>query len=94
MWAPNGEELFYINGNKMMAMEISTAPKFEASSPRQLFVSEYLISGANPSIPNYDISSDGYHFVMIRSEQEKAPTRLHVILNWFDELKRLVPSGK
>ena len=94
VWAPNGEELFYINGNKMMAMEISTAPKFEASSPRQLFVSEYLISGANPSIPNYDISSDGYHFVMIRSEQEKAPTRLHVILNWFDELKRLVPSGK
>ncbi len=94
VWAPNGEELFYINGNKMMAMKISTAPKFEVSSPRQLFVSESLSSGANPSIPNYDISSDGYYFVIIRSEQEKDPTRIHVILNWFDELKRLVPTEK
>lgn len=94
VWAPNGEELFYINGSKMLATKISMSPKFEASSPRQLFMSEYLSSGANPSIPNYDISSDGYHFVTVRSEQEKAPTRLHVILNWFGELKRLFPTGK
>ena len=94
LWAPNGDKLFYINGNKMMSIEISTDPEFEVSSPKQLFESDYLSTGANPSIPNYDISPDGSHFVIIRSEQEKAPTRIHVILNWFEELKRLVPSGK
>ncbi len=92
-WAPNGEKLFYVNDNTMMAVEISTKPKFEASPPQQLFKSEYLSIGSNPSIPNYDLSPNGDYFVMIRTEQGKAPTRLHVILNWFEELKRLVPSG-
>lgn len=94
VWAPNGRELFYVNGDKMMAIEISIGPTFEISSPRQLFEGGYLSRSANPSIPNYEISSDGHHFLMIRSEQKMAPTKLHVILNWFEELKRLIPSKK
>jgi hypothetical protein len=28
------------------------------------------------------------------SEQESAPTQINVVLNWFEELKRLVPTDK
>ena len=30
---------------------------------------------------------------MIQREQDLTPTEIIVILNWFEELKRLVPTG-
>jgi hypothetical protein len=35
---------------------------------------------------------DGQHFIMIQSTHPDPPkTELHLIQNWFEELKRLVP---
>jgi serine/threonine-protein kinase len=86
-WAPNGRELFYRHGDKMMAVSIETSPAFSASAPRLLFEGRYE--------PNYDVAPDGQRFLMIKpSEQEAAPTQLNVILEWFEELKRRVPPGK
>ena len=31
---------------------------------------------------------------MIRHDRSPAPTRVHVVLNWTEELKRLVPTDK
>jgi hypothetical protein len=47
------------------------------------------------STPNYDVSPDGQRFLMLKpSEQaQAAPTQINVVLNWFEELKRRVPSG-
>src|SRR3974377_451545 len=36
-WNRNGRELFYRNGYKMMAVDISTQSGFAAGKPRQLF---------------------------------------------------------
>jgi len=93
MWNPNGRELFYRNGNKMMAVEISTKPGFSAGKPRMLFDGEYVVGPATTS--NYDVSPDGQRFLMVQSaEQERAaPTQINVVLNWFEELKRRVPTG-
>ena len=60
-------------------------------SPEVLFEGPYqptLIT-----IPNYDVSSDGQRFLMLKpSEQEQAETQINVVLNWFEELKRRVPT--
>jgi hypothetical protein len=46
-------------------------------------------------IANYDVSPDGQRFLMLKpSEQEVAPTQINVVLNWFEELKQKVPTGK
>ena len=37
MWAPNGRELFYQNGNSMMAVDVELSPAFKAGTPRVLF---------------------------------------------------------
>ena len=37
VWNPNGRELFYRSGDKMMAVEITTQPGFAAGKPRVLF---------------------------------------------------------
>jgi serine/threonine-protein kinase len=93
VWNPNGRELFYRTENKMMVVDISTQSSFSAGKPRVLFSEPYL---PTPIIPaNYDVSLDGQRFLMLKPiEQEAAPTQINVVLNWFEELKQKVPTGK
>jgi hypothetical protein len=37
---------------------------------------------------NYDINADGQRFVMVK---DKSNATLNLVLNWFEELRRLVP---
>jgi eukaryotic-like serine/threonine-protein kinase len=93
VWNPNGRELFYRSGNKVMAVEIATQPSFSAGKPRMLFEGRYVLGQAITT--NYDVSPDGQRFLMVKpAEQEQAPpTQINVVLNWFEELKRRVPTG-
>ncbi len=86
MWARNGRELFYRNGDKMMAVAIQTQPGFVAERPRQLFEGHYEPAG--PFGANYDVAPDGQRFVMVKSPQESGPTQVNVVLNWFEDLRR------
>ena len=94
VWNHNGRELFYRSGDKMMAVDIATQPGFAAGKPKALFEGQYLQTPG--TVPNYDVSPDGQRFLMLKpSEQEQAaPTQINVVLNWFEELKQKVPTGK
>jgi serine/threonine-protein kinase len=93
-WNPNGRELFYRDGDKMMAVDISTQDGFSAGKSHQLFQGHYLRNGITFARPNYDVSRDGQRFLMLKPIQEHtAPTQINVVLNWTEELKRLVPTG-
>jgi serine/threonine protein kinase/Tol biopolymer transport system component len=94
VWNHNGREVFYRSGNKMMAVEITTQPSFALDNPRMLFEGPYALSPGTSS--NYDVSPDGQRFLMLRpSEQtQTAQTQINVVLNWFEELKQKVPTGK
>ena len=94
VWNPNGRELFYRSGDKMMAVDITTQPGFAAGKPRMLFEGQYQPTPA--TIPNYDVTPDGQRFLMLKpvEQAQAAPTQINVVLNWFEELKRRVPTGK
>ena len=79
--SPDGSELFHYDGQKMMAVSVQMEPKFEASQPRVLFERSYF--------PGFDISPDGQRFLMIKMALEPS-SPIHVVLNWFEELERLV----
>ena len=93
-WDPDGEELFYLNGNKMMNVSIQTGPRFTHSSPRLLFEGRYLnaLMGSQP----YDINSKTGRFLMIKelkeTEEASRPREIVLVQNWSEELKRLVPT--
>jgi eukaryotic-like serine/threonine-protein kinase len=94
VWARNGRELFYRNGDKMMVVAVETKGEFAAAKPKVLFEAHYETSVFTFE-PNYDVIPDAQSFIMIKgSEQESAPTQVNVVLNWFEELKRLAPEGK
>jgi hypothetical protein len=37
------------------------------------------------------MAPDGEHFLMIEGGEEEGGDQLHLVLNWFEELKRLAP---
>jgi Tol biopolymer transport system component len=90
VWNPNGREIFYRSGTKMMSVAVSTSPDLVLSTPRLLFDLRYAF-GTGITIANYDVSSDGQRFVMVKDEPGAG--RLNVVLNWSEELKRLVPPN-
>jgi hypothetical protein len=72
---------------------ISMSPSLTPGTPALLFEKAF----EHPTCytrASYDVTPDAHHFVMVQSEGEAPPPRrIHVVLNWFEELKRRVPTN-
>ena len=90
VWSRNGRELFYRWGNKMMAVEITVDPVLSAGTPRQLFEGRFEFGPAG--LAAYDVAADGRFLMVQPLEPEPSSREIHVVLNWYEELKRLVPA--
>jgi len=74
----------------MIAATFETEPDLRVTQFGELFEGRYL---CNIITRSHDIAPDG-RFLMIQEPQESTPLGINVVLNWFEELKRLVPPGK
>ncbi|HEY5617869.1 MAG TPA: protein kinase [Vicinamibacterales bacterium] len=90
-WNPNGRELFYRIADRMMAVPVTTQPSFSAGRPTMLFEGAYLASTFPLTGTTYDVTRDGQRFVMVK-DQTISAAQINVVVNWFEELKRLVPT--
>ena len=74
-----------------MVVSVDPGPPMDFGVPELLFEGDYL-PGALGAL-NYDVSSDGERFLMVRSTsgQARESGRVHLVQNWFEELTRLVP---
>ena len=91
VFSGDGSELFYRNPNagKMIAVRIELEPTFTPGEQTELFSDRFRRS---TDLPAYDYDVEKKRFLMVQwSEQETIP-RIHVVLNWSAELKRLVPT--
>jgi serine/threonine-protein kinase len=92
VWARNGREIFYRIGDAMMSVSVSTGPTLNAGRPERLFEKPYDPTQALWA--NYDVAPDGQRFLMLKAiEQPGAPAQINVVVNWYDELKRLAPPS-
>ena len=97
-WSRDGRELFFTTlpapggALTMMAVSVMTRPTFAAETPRPLFEGRYNF---NTITRQYDVSRDGRQFLMIRPLDRPAvkPTHMILVQNWFEELKRRVPTN-
>jgi serine/threonine-protein kinase len=98
LWARNGQELFYESMGTVMRVPVKTGATFERGTPQKVFdASPYLVRPPGLETGRmYDVSADGQRFLMIKeiSGADERPTSARIILvqNWFEELKRLVPT--
>lgn len=93
LWNHNGKELFYRNGDKVMAVPVSLQPTFSAGKTELLFEGHYHLT--NASLPQYDVSPDGQRFLMIKDAgADQSATQINIVQNWFQELEQKVPITK
>jgi serine/threonine-protein kinase len=95
LWAPSGHELFYVSlTGALMRVGVEHGPSWAATTPTVLIKEGYLMSSIFILGRTYDIAPDGQRFLMIKEgagADQAAPRSLIVVLNWVEELKRLVP---
>ena len=92
VWSRDGRELYYRKGSAMLAVEVETEGGFTREVPRLVFEGPY-VGGVIAGFLNYDVDADG-RFVMVRRNMESLPQQIHVVENWFEELKGLVPTDE
>ena len=76
-----------------MAVGVQTEPSFAPGNAEEVFAGGFNTTGGAGR--SYDISPDGERFLMIKESgsDETSSTEFILVLNWFEELKRLVPVG-
>jgi eukaryotic-like serine/threonine-protein kinase len=92
VWNPDAtkQELFYRNGQDMMAVHIdeqgSAVGKIE-----KLFTGPYATANGGFVRANYDVFPDG-SFLMLKPAPQHGPlTQINVVLGWSEEVKRAAP---
>ena len=81
-WSPDGKELFYLQGDSLVAVSVRPASRgITLGTPQELFSSPDLQLGYAPSI-------DGRRFLTIEPVDEPLPPAVHVVENWHDGLNR------
>ncbi len=88
LWREDGQELFYLSlDGQLMATEIELGSPLEIGTPRPLFPTKVDV---HPMLDQYCVSGDGQRFLVLESSE--VANDITVVLNWFEELKRLVPT--
>jgi hypothetical protein len=85
VWSPDGTEIFYVSGNRVMAARVEAAPRLRVIDRQPLFTigPEYH---RHPARPFAAVASDGRFLMMRRTE-----ATLVLVQNWFELLKEQVP---
>jgi hypothetical protein len=90
VWAPGGRELFYKDGENLVAVEYDGAgSRFEVLSSDALFSHLPYVSDCYWG-PRYDVTPDGERFVTLRQRSTGVErNELMVVENFFEELKNI-----
>jgi serine/threonine-protein kinase len=82
-WSARSGELFFLKSDTVMATSVSMRNEFDWTTPRPLF--------ARPDLATLDygfaVSADGKRFLYPARNPDASPREIHVVLNWFKELK-------
>ena len=89
-WGRDGRELFFLSPDDWLrSVPIQSEKSFTfGSAARVVEVSRYNMQLQGR---NYDVSADGRRFLLLRGE-EQGLAEVRVVVNWLEELKRLVPT--
>jgi hypothetical protein len=94
IWSRDASELYYHDGEGMMAVKVGSDPNTTLGPPERLF----LLSDPNAEENSHwfisDVSKDGRFLVSKKVADEPPGRQLIYIQNWFEELKRLAPIDK
>jgi hypothetical protein len=77
-WSRDGKELFYLEGNTLMAASVSTKPTFSLGSVARLF------EGASI---HYEVDLDGQAFILPERVGAAPSPVIQIVQNWYEEFR-------
>jgi serine/threonine-protein kinase len=83
-WSPKGDELFYLEGDTLMAVSVQVFPSFKPGAPHALFSGKKVGStllAFDQSL--YDVAPDGKRFVVIRDQKTGLQSSIILEQGWF-----------
>jgi Tol biopolymer transport system component len=93
LWSRDGKELFFVPApGRFMAVTINASPTFTFTNPVSV---PRGFGAAIPGSPRtFDTMADGRFVGVVprQSQLGSGPAQIRVVLNWTEELKRLVPT--
>jgi len=87
MWGPDGQELFFKEGDTLMRVAVSTNREFSAGSPERLFDHPILRISPGPTA-RYGVSPDGRRFLTVESERSLTVPVVRFVQNWLSGFRR------
>ncbi len=85
-WSEDGKELFYVEGDTLLAVSVTTASNFSLGAVNPVFKHPTLRRAPNP-YPQYDVSADGQRFILAEQAGEPPKTTIRVVQNWHEEFR-------
>ena len=95
IWSANGRELLYRPRTRSdFFTPIRSLSPFVAGTPRLLFELKAGEYDSTVPVRSWSATADGQRFLLSRfiASTDKPVSVMHVVLNWAEELKRLVPA--
>ncbi|MCH8314890.1 MAG: PD40 domain-containing protein [Planctomycetes bacterium] len=97
VWSSDGTILYFIGDTSMVSAATLTVSNAKDDTPTlRVGATTTLFPHASPQ-GTFDLYPDGEHFLMLASqlsEEAARRTEIRITLNFFEELKRLAPTGK
>ena len=84
-WGRDGQELFYVSGDKLISVPVTLDANFSAKSPVSLFQDQFLAAGG--FAPPYDVSANGRSFLVRELIEEAREPVIRVVQNWYEEFR-------
>ena len=83
VWSASGRELFYRNGDQLMAVTVQTRPQLDIGQARPMIQARFdTVEGAR----NYDPAPDGGSFAVVRSDTAPLQDQFRIVINWARQL--------
>ena len=98
-WGPDGPELFYTEPttNRLLAVKVERDSTFRVTRPQPILpdLDPVRIGVTAIRSRTYDVAPDGQRFLRLRlaAQSDAAAPHLIVVINWVEELKRMVPPN-
>jgi eukaryotic-like serine/threonine-protein kinase len=92
LWSRGGREIFYRDGNAVIAVSVKTSPTFIFQNSMTLFQGTYVtyVNYPGGEFTTWDIYSEKF-LMMKESSAGGLPRKVNIVLNWLEELQQRVP---
>jgi Tol biopolymer transport system component len=77
-WDPQGSSLYYLEGDRLMAVPMSPSSGLRLGTGQVLFQTPARV---------FDVSPDGRRFILVLPNPALVPPGIHIVLDWVRELQ-------